>query len=103
MIVNSIARDLQLDKGPLSKALLAKAGAELQVELTQESQGKDIKEGCVLKTSGYALSCLHVLHAILPAWNRRKKSESKVKVFLIPRTHNLVHVSLTFTRNFDSF
>ncbi|XP_058050800.1 protein mono-ADP-ribosyltransferase PARP14-like [Ahaetulla prasina] len=77
VIVNSVARDLQLDKGPLSKALLAKAGAELQVELTQEGQGKDIKEGCVLKTSGYALSCLHVLHAILPAWNRRKKSESK--------------------------
>ncbi|XP_013929990.1 PREDICTED: poly [ADP-ribose] polymerase 14-like, partial [Thamnophis sirtalis] len=77
VIVNSIAKDLQLDKGPLSKALLAKAGAELQVELTQEGQGKDIKEGCVLKTSGYALSCLHVLHAILPAWNQIKKSKSK--------------------------
>ncbi|XP_026521210.1 poly [ADP-ribose] polymerase 14-like [Notechis scutatus] len=77
VIVNSVARDLQLDKGPLSKALLAKAGGELQVELTQEGQGKDIKEGCVLKTSGYDLSCLHVLHAVLPAWNQRKKSESK--------------------------
>ncbi|XP_026563853.1 poly [ADP-ribose] polymerase 14, partial [Pseudonaja textilis] len=77
VIVNSVARDLQLDKGPLSKALLAKAGGELQVELTQEGQGKDIKEGCVLKTSGYDLSCLHVLHAVLPAWNQRKKSENK--------------------------
>uniref|UniRef100_A0A8C6Y7M5 Poly [ADP-ribose] polymerase n=1 Tax=Naja naja TaxID=35670 RepID=A0A8C6Y7M5_NAJNA len=66
VIVNSVARDLQLDKGPLSKALLAKAGGELQVELTQEGQGKDIKEGCVLKTSGYDLSCRHVLHAVLP-------------------------------------
>ncbi|XP_015674623.1 protein mono-ADP-ribosyltransferase PARP14 [Protobothrops mucrosquamatus] len=77
VIVNSVARDLQLDKGPLSRALLAKAGAELQVELTQEGQGKDIKEGCVLKTSGYALSCCHVLHAVLPAWNRKKKLENK--------------------------
>ncbi|XP_063144808.1 protein mono-ADP-ribosyltransferase PARP14-like [Candoia aspera] len=77
VIINSVARDLQLDKGLLSKALLAKAGAELQVELTQEGQGKDIKEGCVLKTSGYALACFHVLHAILPAWNQ-KKSESKI-------------------------
>ncbi|XP_007428032.2 poly [ADP-ribose] polymerase 14-like isoform X1 [Python bivittatus] len=78
VIVNSVARDLQLDRGPLSKALLAKAGAELQVELTQEGQGKDIKEGCLLKTSGYALGCSHVLHAILPAWNQRKNSESKI-------------------------
>ncbi|KAK9410545.1 polyADP-ribose polymerase PARP14 [Crotalus adamanteus] len=77
VIVNSVARDLQLDKGPLSRALLAKAGAELQVELTQEGQGKDIKEGCVLKTSGYALSCRHVLHAVLPAWNQKKKLENK--------------------------
>ncbi|XP_070586684.1 protein mono-ADP-ribosyltransferase PARP14-like [Erythrolamprus reginae] len=77
VIVNSIARDLQLDKGLLSKALLAKAGTELQVELTQEGQGKNIKEGCVLITGGYALSCHCVLHAILPTWNRRKKSESK--------------------------
>ncbi|XP_061464996.1 protein mono-ADP-ribosyltransferase PARP14-like isoform X2 [Rhineura floridana] len=75
IIVNSVARDLQLDKGPLSKALLARAGEELQDELTKEGQGKDIKEGCVLKTSGYALGCSYVLHANLPNWNQDKKSQ----------------------------
>uniref|UniRef100_A0A8C7E5M3 Poly [ADP-ribose] polymerase n=1 Tax=Naja naja TaxID=35670 RepID=A0A8C7E5M3_NAJNA len=78
VIVNSVARDLQLDKGPLSKALLAKAGGELQVELTQEGQGKDIKEGCVLKTSGYDLSCRHVLHAVLPAWNQKRNQKGDI-------------------------
>uniref|UniRef100_A0A670ICM8 Poly [ADP-ribose] polymerase n=3 Tax=Podarcis muralis TaxID=64176 RepID=A0A670ICM8_PODMU len=75
VIVNSVSRDLQLDKGPLSKALLARAGMELQEQLTKEGQGKDIKEGCVLKTNGYALGCFHVLHAHLPSWNQGKKSK----------------------------
>ncbi|XP_034966643.2 protein mono-ADP-ribosyltransferase PARP14 [Zootoca vivipara] len=75
VIVNSVSRDLQLDKGPLAKALLARAGVELQEQLTKEGQGKDIKEGCVLKTNGYALGCLHVLHAHLPSWNQGKKSK----------------------------
>lgn len=48
---------------------------ELQEQLTKEGQGKDIKEGCVLKTNGYALGCFHVLHAHLPSWNQGKKSK----------------------------
>uniref|UniRef100_A0A8C6Y7K6 Poly [ADP-ribose] polymerase n=1 Tax=Naja naja TaxID=35670 RepID=A0A8C6Y7K6_NAJNA len=98
VIVNSVARDLQLDKGPLSKALLAKAGGELQVELTQEGQGKDIKEGCVLKTSGYDLSCRHVLHAVLPAWNqkRNQKIEERIIEECLKVTEQLSLSSITF-------
>lgn len=74
-VVNSIVRDLELGRGPLSKALLGKAGAEIQEELTEKGKGKDIKEGCVLQTGGYALGCSHVLHAVLPVWDQGKKSE----------------------------
>ncbi|XP_062972713.1 protein mono-ADP-ribosyltransferase PARP14-like [Elgaria multicarinata webbii] len=71
VVVNSVARDLQLNGGALSRALLARAGGELQVELNKQSQGKDIKEGCVLITNGHALNCSHVLHAVLPAWDQQ--------------------------------
>uniref|UniRef100_A0A8C6Y7C4 Poly [ADP-ribose] polymerase n=1 Tax=Naja naja TaxID=35670 RepID=A0A8C6Y7C4_NAJNA len=96
VIVNSVARDLQLDKGPLSKALLAKAGGELQVELTQEGQGKDIKEGCVLKTSGYDLSCRHVLHAVLPAWNQKRNQKASIIEECLKVTEQLSLSSITF-------
>uniref|UniRef100_A0A8C6YAD2 Poly [ADP-ribose] polymerase n=1 Tax=Naja naja TaxID=35670 RepID=A0A8C6YAD2_NAJNA len=93
-----VARDLQLDKGPLSKALLAKAGGELQVELTQEGQGKDIKEGCVLKTSGYDLSCRHVLHAVLPAWNQKRNQKDLGSIIeeCLKVTEQLSLSSITF-------
>ncbi|XP_053103115.1 protein mono-ADP-ribosyltransferase PARP14-like isoform X2 [Hemicordylus capensis] len=75
VVVNSVAIDLELDKGPLSKALLGKAGRKLQVELTKQGHGKNLKEGCVLKTNGYGLHCSYVLHAILPAWDQGQTSQ----------------------------
>ncbi|XP_048342505.1 protein mono-ADP-ribosyltransferase PARP14-like [Sphaerodactylus townsendi] len=77
VIVNSVARDLKLDKGPLSKALLGKAGSALQKELVTQGQGRIITEGCVLKTKGYALGCSCVLHAVFPGWAQGQKSEDK--------------------------
>ncbi|NXP21327.1 PAR14 polymerase, partial [Scytalopus superciliaris] len=79
IVVISVGKDLQLDKGPLAKALLSKAGPMLQADLTKEGQLERAEEGSVLKTKGYNLHCNVVLHAILPAWSHRKTS-SKVKV-----------------------
>ncbi|XP_057286043.1 protein mono-ADP-ribosyltransferase PARP14-like isoform X1 [Pezoporus wallicus] len=68
IVVISVTKDLQLDKGPLSKALLSKAGPMLQRGLKEEGLGKTPEEGSVLKTKGYNLSCSVVLHAVVPAW-----------------------------------
>ncbi|KAH0621327.1 hypothetical protein JD844_022484 [Phrynosoma platyrhinos] len=78
VIVNSVNKELQLNQGPLSKALLGRAGAGLQTELTTEGQGKALKEGCVLKTRGYGLGCSCVLHTILPTWNQGQNSEDEI-------------------------
>ncbi|NXK13240.1 PAR14 polymerase, partial [Herpetotheres cachinnans] len=77
IVVISVARDLQLDKGPLAKALLSKAGPMLQTGLKEEGLGKAPEEGSVLKTEGYNLGCSVVLHAVVPAWSQRHAS-SKV-------------------------
>ncbi|NXH18615.1 PAR14 polymerase, partial [Bucco capensis] len=74
IIVISVPRDLQLDKGPLSKALLSKAGPMLQTDLQEEGLRKRPVAGSVLKTKGYNLGCSVVLHAVVPAWSQRHAS-----------------------------
>ncbi|XP_074684764.1 protein mono-ADP-ribosyltransferase PARP14-like isoform X1 [Strix aluco] len=74
IVVISVAKDLRLDKGPLSKALLSKAGPMLQMGLTGEGLGRTPEEGSVFKTEGYNLGCSVVLHAVVPAWSQRHPS-----------------------------
>ncbi|NXW86314.1 PAR14 polymerase, partial [Alopecoenas beccarii] len=74
IIVISVVKDLQLDKGPLSRALLSKAGPMLQMGLKEESLGKTAEEGSVFKTKGYNLGCSVVLHAVVPAWSQKQTS-----------------------------
>ncbi|KAI1237332.1 Poly [ADP-ribose] polymerase 14, partial [Lamprotornis superbus] len=76
IVVISVGKDLQLDRGPLGKALLSKAGPMLQTGLSKEGGGR-AEEGSVLKTKGYNLACSVVLHAVVPAWSQ-KNTPSKV-------------------------
>ncbi|XP_068921145.1 protein mono-ADP-ribosyltransferase PARP14-like [Petaurus breviceps papuanus] len=77
IIVNSIHLDLHLGKGPLSQALLSKAGPELQEELN--TFGKtSVKTGDVLKTRGYNLGCSFVLHVVAPAWDDGAGNSQKI-------------------------
>ncbi|XP_062354386.1 protein mono-ADP-ribosyltransferase PARP14-like [Cinclus cinclus] len=77
IVVVSVGKDLQLDKGPLGKALLSKAGPMLQTGLKKEGGGRAAEEGSVLKTKGYNLACSVVLHAVVPGWSQ-KNTPSKV-------------------------
>ncbi|XP_018766846.3 protein mono-ADP-ribosyltransferase PARP14-like isoform X2 [Serinus canaria] len=77
IVVVSVGKDLQLDKGPLGKALLSKAGPMLQMGLNKEGGGRIPEEGSVLKTKGYNLACSVVLHAVVPVWSQ-KNTPSKV-------------------------
>ncbi|NXE09534.1 PAR14 polymerase, partial [Lophotis ruficrista] len=75
IVVISVDKDLQLDKGPLAKALLSKAGPMLQTDLKEEGLGKTPDKGSVLKTKGYNLGCSVVLHAVVPAWSQKHASQ----------------------------
>ncbi|XP_005415808.1 protein mono-ADP-ribosyltransferase PARP14-like [Geospiza fortis] len=77
VVVISVGKDLQLDKGPLGKALLSKAGPMLQTGLSKEGGGRIPEEGSVLKTKGYNLACSVVLHAVVPMWSQ-KNTPAKV-------------------------
>ncbi|NXD19774.1 PAR14 polymerase, partial [Spelaeornis formosus] len=77
IVVISVGKDLQLDRGPLGRALLSKAGPMLQTSLKKEGEVRALEEGSVLRTKGYNLACSVVLHAVVPMWSQ-KKTPSKV-------------------------
>lgn len=79
VIVNSVGTDLQFGVGPLCKALLEKAGPKLHAQFDKEIQGNISGQVNVLCTSGYALACKFVLHAVLPGWDRGKGKSLKVQ------------------------
>ncbi|XP_054029467.1 protein mono-ADP-ribosyltransferase PARP14 [Dryobates pubescens] len=74
IVVISVPQDLRLDKGPLAKALLRKAGPMLQTGLKEEGLRKKPAQGSVLKTNGYNLDCSVVLHAVVPMWSKTHPS-----------------------------
>ncbi|KAL6080764.1 hypothetical protein STEG23_013954 [Scotinomys teguina] len=76
VIVNSIPTDLALNRGPLSQALLGKAGPELQEELIAAGHGTSVSEGTILPTSGCNLSCRHILHVVVPPWKHNNSAWS---------------------------
>ncbi|NXK44053.1 PAR14 polymerase, partial [Chauna torquata] len=78
VVVISVARDLQLNKGPLAKALLSKAGPRLQADLKEEGLGKTPDEGSVFTTKGYNLGCRFVFHAVIPGWSQGSTSPKKI-------------------------
>ncbi|XP_037381338.1 protein mono-ADP-ribosyltransferase PARP14-like [Talpa occidentalis] len=83
VIVNSIPSSLSLNNGPLSQALLGKAGPKLQEELNAAGQGVTVDVGTVLLTSGCNLQCQHVLHVVAPGWKNNSTSAHKIMEDLI--------------------
>ncbi|XP_058151669.1 protein mono-ADP-ribosyltransferase PARP14 isoform X1 [Dasypus novemcinctus] len=100
VVVNSISSELELNRGPLSQALLRKAGPKLQVELTTAGQGLVIDVGTVLTTSGCDLHCNHVLHVVAPEWRNGNASSLKMMEDIIRKclkiTESMFLKSITF-------
>ncbi|XP_037692811.1 protein mono-ADP-ribosyltransferase PARP14 [Choloepus didactylus] len=100
VVVNSVSSDLELNRGPLSQALLKKAGSKLQVELNTVGQGLAMDVGVVLTTSGCDLPCKRVLHVVAPEWRNGDASSHKMMEDIINEclktTESLFLESITF-------
>ncbi|XP_052648065.1 protein mono-ADP-ribosyltransferase PARP14-like isoform X2 [Harpia harpyja] len=100
VVVNSVGTDLKFGVGPLCKALLEKAGPELQVEFDNEKQRQVAGQGSVVCTSGCSLACKSVLHAILPVWDGGKgqtlKTLEDIINFCLKKTEEFGLKSITF-------
>ncbi|KAG9263154.1 poly ADP-ribose polymerase 14-like [Astyanax mexicanus] len=80
VIVNSIAEDVNLSTGAVTKALLDAAGPQLQSEansyLTSFGLSK-LNYGDIVDTAGYNLNCRKVYHAVCPFWKGGSGSETE--------------------------
>ncbi|XP_070586713.1 protein mono-ADP-ribosyltransferase PARP14-like [Erythrolamprus reginae] len=77
VIVSTIGDDLKLGVGPLSKAVLQKAGVELQDEFHQMVQDQGYQQNCVIPTRGHNLACVYLFHVIVPQWDDGKGNATK--------------------------
>ncbi|KAM5334735.1 protein mono-ADP-ribosyltransferase PARP14 [Glossophaga mutica] len=100
VVVNSIPGNLELNVGPLSLALLEKAGPDLQKELYSAEQKLPVDVGTILQTSGCNLRCHRVLHVVAPNWNNGNTSSRKIMEGIIRKcletTENLSLKSIAF-------
>uniref|UniRef100_A0A8C4TQ41 Poly [ADP-ribose] polymerase n=1 Tax=Falco tinnunculus TaxID=100819 RepID=A0A8C4TQ41_FALTI len=100
VIVNSVGTDLKFGVGPLCKAMLQKAGSALQAEFDKAKQIQVTGQGSVICTSGCALDCRLVLHAIVPLWDAGKGQALKTLECIInsclKKTEELGLKSITF-------
>ncbi|XP_031969832.1 protein mono-ADP-ribosyltransferase PARP14-like isoform X1 [Corvus moneduloides] len=96
VVVNSVGTDLKFGVGPLCKALLERAGPALQDEFDTKTQSQ--VAGPVVCTSGCAMACKAVFHAILPKWDggQSEKVLEDVINFCLKKTEELGLKSITF-------
>ncbi|KAG7274552.1 hypothetical protein CRUP_023929 [Coryphaenoides rupestris] len=66
VVVNVVGKDLVLEKGAISKAILGAAGPILQVLLTEN--GRTGNFGDVIVTNGCNLKSNMIFHAVVPNW-----------------------------------
>ncbi|XP_073490631.1 protein mono-ADP-ribosyltransferase PARP14-like [Aquarana catesbeiana] len=70
VIVNSVVgANLNLNNGAISKALLNRAGSNMQQLLNDASLGTQAAPGSVFSTDGCNLNCQEVLHVVSPQWD----------------------------------
>ncbi|XP_054133838.1 protein mono-ADP-ribosyltransferase PARP14-like [Melozone crissalis] len=97
VVVNSVGTDLLFGEGPLCKAVLERAGPALKVEFdTKKSQNSG--PGSVVCTSGYAMACKSIFHAIIPKWGggqTEKELEDAIN-FCLKKTEELGLKTITF-------
>ncbi|XP_040214266.1 protein mono-ADP-ribosyltransferase PARP14-like [Rana temporaria] len=78
VIVNSVGADLNLNAGAVSKALLSRAGLNMQQLLNDASLGTQGHPGSLFSTDGCNLNCQEVLHVVSPQWDSGQGTSEKV-------------------------
>uniref|UniRef100_A0A8C3M663 Uncharacterized protein n=1 Tax=Geospiza parvula TaxID=87175 RepID=A0A8C3M663_GEOPR len=98
VVVNSVGTDLLFGEGPLCKAVLERAGPALKVEFDTKKQSQNSGPGSVVCTSGYAMACKSIFHAIIPKWSggQTEKDLEDAINFCLKKTEELGLKSITF-------
>ncbi|KAL0993426.1 hypothetical protein UPYG_G00107720 [Umbra pygmaea] len=76
VVVNTVGKNLDLDSGAVSSAILHAAGTQLQQLINQHSAAAKVGE--VIITKGCNLHSKLVFHAIAPSWNNGQGATEKI-------------------------
>lgn len=68
--MNTIAENVDLSSGAVSKAILQAAGHQLQSAARDEAGMATLDYGHVVVTDGYNLRCQRVFHAVCQPWDQ---------------------------------
>uniref|UniRef100_A0A3P9PUJ0 Poly [ADP-ribose] polymerase n=1 Tax=Poecilia reticulata TaxID=8081 RepID=A0A3P9PUJ0_POERE len=68
-IVNTVADNMNLSQGAVSKAILEAAGENLQLAVLTQAGVSALQFGDVVVTDAYNLMCQKVFHAVCPSWD----------------------------------
>ncbi|XP_054492030.2 protein mono-ADP-ribosyltransferase PARP14-like [Agelaius phoeniceus] len=98
VVVNSVGTDLLFGEGALCKAVLERAGPALKVEFDSKKQSQNSGPGSVVCTSGCAMACKSIFHAIIPKWSgaQTEKDLEHAINFCLKKTEELGLKSITF-------
>ncbi|XP_028268993.1 protein mono-ADP-ribosyltransferase PARP14-like isoform X3 [Parambassis ranga] len=100
VIVNTIAENMNLDQGAVSKALLEAAGPSLQLAVRSAAGVASLQQGEVVITDGCKLACHKVFHAVCPFWdNGRGQAEKGLMTIIrycLKEAEKLQMASLSF-------
>uniref|UniRef100_A0A8C5SFI7 Poly [ADP-ribose] polymerase n=1 Tax=Laticauda laticaudata TaxID=8630 RepID=A0A8C5SFI7_LATLA len=92
VIVSTVGEDLKLGVGPLSKAVLQKAGVELQLEFHEMVQDQGAQGNCVIQTHGHNLACAFLFHVIVPQWDAGKGNATKKLINIVRNCLEMVEM-----------
>ncbi|XP_041119395.1 protein mono-ADP-ribosyltransferase PARP9 [Polyodon spathula] len=73
VVVNTVAIDLDLSKGTVSRAILRKAGSQLQHEIRKKIS--HTQYGDVITTKGFQMGCCFLYHTVCQSWTDYRSSE----------------------------
>lgn len=78
VMVNSTGKNLALDNGDVSKAILSSAGPDIQKECRQKTPKGLSQFGDIFATKAYNLSCTAVYHGAALPWDGENGHAEKV-------------------------
>ncbi|KAM7019145.1 protein mono-ADP-ribosyltransferase PARP14-like [Tautogolabrus adspersus] len=100
VIVNTIAENMNLTQGAVSKAILLAAGPGLQAAVQTEAGVAMLQYGNVIITNSFNLMCHRVFHVVCPGWDNGGGQAEETLITIIRsclvEAENLKMTSLSF-------
>ncbi|KAM8855349.1 poly(ADP-ribose) polymerase family member 14-related sequence 1 [Spinachia spinachia] len=78
VIVNTVAKDLALNRGAISHAIFSEAGSKLQLLIQSNAVNPSRSFGEVIATDACKLKCKKVFHAVAPQWDNGQGAAEKL-------------------------